>query len=124
MVSRMGLRVDAVMAPGSLDAILAFGDAVRSGDSDPVAFLDGTVCSDGSGTYFRVDGVGGAGGGELGMVVVPDEPGLEPTDDILDEFRLLFDDGLLIILDPYACEFSPYRSDGDAVRGADIVVSE
>ena len=123
-MTRCGTSVDAVFVNGSIDSILSLTDSVRENDIRVGFFLQGEETEDVKGRYYRITAPSADSDYAVGMCVTSAEEGTEPTDDDIRSFRSNFDDGILLVVDPYACEFSVYKVDRKGFEKADVLISE
>lgn len=111
---RMGTAADAVFASNAMAAIA--DAAERSASSGG---LTGTRVSDDSGTYLSVTGTGTP---EVGMFF-PSE-GTDASDEMVSRVRSAMGSGLLVVIDPDACELAVYMVDEGGHRMASVLMSE
>lgn len=113
MSGRMGTRADVVISAGALQAILASAEPIVDGGTAPIP---GRLCSDRNGVFTRIAAVGPD---TVGMLVVCPDGGTGQEIICAD-----VPDGLVMVLDPYACEFSFYIRDENGVRHASVLMEE
>ena len=123
-MSRYGTAADAVFAGGSIDSILSLTDSVPENDVRVCFFLKGTECDDGKGPYYRILGPSSDPDEAVGLCVTSAEEGTDPSDSDLELFGRNLDEGILLMVDPYACEFNAYRVKNGRYARADILMSD
>ena len=123
-MSRYGTPADAVFVGGSIDSILSLTDSVPKNDVRVCFFLKGTEPDDGDGRYYRITAPAAEPDDAVGMCITSAEEGTDLTDSDLDIFHENFDEGIFLVVDPYACEFSVYKVKGYDYAKAQILISE
>ena len=125
MSSRMGMSVDAVIPSSLLSKALDFiTDGAVQGIRAGIC-MDGIVELDGNGEYIVVLELSDEPIDPVGMFIASDEGGVEPSvDDLMLFHDEVGDHGILVVSDPFACEFAVHWVDGDAVRRAEILLTE
>lgn len=113
MKGRMGTTADAVLRAGSVAALLASAEPIVDGGAVPIK---GRVESDGAGPFVSIEADGPE---QVGTLIVDPEGGTGA-----DRIPQDAPDGIAMVLDPYACEFSFYIKNGDGVRPARVLMEE
>ena len=124
MGGRFGTGADVLIHMGAMEDILSFADRAVSDDVRVGAYLGGNVGSDDDGMFFEIDRMQSSSEGAVGFAVTSLEPGTSPSDDDLCSASGIGIDSVLIIVDPYACEFSVYRVHDGIFSVADAVMVE
>ena len=123
MNGRLGTRAEVVLHGGALDSILSAADAAVLEDIRVGVYLAGEVGQDVNGNFFEIKGVIGGPDGAVGIAVTSSEEGTYATPEDVSSITSSFGCGVLIVIDPYACEFAVYIVDDGDCRRADAVVT-
>lgn len=115
-MSRVNTKAELVFDSVSIERLM---EASQSG-AESVG-LTGRTETDGSGSFFRMTGVGAA---EIGMAFFPEDGGTDCTDGILSRFVSEFGEGVLMVVDRFEMEFAFYIVDGPGCRSAKAVLAE
>ena len=102
-MGRLAKGADVILCPAAVEAILC---AAEDGSmSEPILGMTGS-------------------GTRIGMSVVMEDGGTEPDEGLVASFMESFPYGVLVVVDPYAGEFSLFVSEDGALRRASAVMSE
>ena len=82
------------------------------------------MSSDDNGTFYEITGLLPSVDGAIGMAVTSEDESIEPVDGDVSAIRERMGEGVLIVVDPYACQFTINIVDGECVRRADAVMLE
>lgn len=114
-MGRLAKGADVILCPAAVEAILC---AAEDGSmSEPIL---GRAASDDAGRFYELTG----SGTRVGMSVVMEDGGTEPDEGLVASFTESFPYGALVVVDPYAGEFSLFVSEDGALRRASAVMSE
>ena len=122
MNGRRGTSADVIIHVRAIEAVLSVADSSTSDDLRVGVYLDGTVSSDDGGRFYEVTGLLPSVDGAVGMAVTSEDEVIEPSDGDVSVLRADIREGVLIVVDPYACQFSISIVDDEGVRRADAVI--
>lgn len=124
MNGRCRTSADVIMHGKAVEDILAIADSSMSDDIRVGVYLGGKVSSDDNGTFYEITGLLPSVDGAIGMAVTSEDESIEPVDGDVLAIRERMGEGVLIVVDPYACQFTINIVDGECVRRADAVMLE
>ena len=124
MNGRCGTSADVIMHGKAVEDILAIADSSMSDGIRVGVYIGGKVSSDDNGTFYEITGLLPSVDGAIGMAVTSEDESIEPVDGDVSAIRERMGEGVLIVVDPYACQFTINIVDGECVRRADAVMLE
>lgn len=124
MNGRYGTSADVLIHGRAIEMVLDAADSSMSDDVRVGVYLGGRTSSDDSGGFYEVMGLLPSAEGAVGMAVTSADEVIEPSDGDVSSFRQAVGEGVLIIVDPYAGQFTVNVVSGDGVRRANAVILE
>ncbi|MGN0098762.1 MAG: hypothetical protein ACI38Y_05510 [Candidatus Methanomethylophilaceae archaeon] len=124
MNGRRGTSADVIMHARAIDAILSVADSSKSDDVRVGVYLGGSASIDDVGRFYEVMDLQSSADGAVGMALTSEDEVIEPSEVDVASLRRTIGEGVLMIVDPYACRFTISVVDRNGVRRADAVVLE
>lgn len=137
MLSRIHHCINRYPNPGNMVSITAGADVVlRSGVMDVASdiaellslreeCMDAYLIGSHEGDHIMVDSISRVSDGAVGLCMSDVEGGTAPTDDMrLAMSQEFHEEGVLMVIDPYACEIAVYRVDDGELMPAKVLISE
>ena len=123
MLGRMASKAEVVMTMPAVEDAIDIAEEADLHGSSILIYLIGRVMSDCNGAFIAVEGASVEPDGAVGMCVSSPEGGVEPDDSQKAEFIRMFPQGVLMVVDPCAGEFSLYVVENGDVRRASALLS-
>lgn len=120
MQSNLFRRVDAIVKSGVMEAASDVADLLSMNDEVMDANLIGYRKDDGC---LIIESVSRKDEHSVGKCMSSMDGGVEPTEEMISMMDA-YPDGILMVIDPYACEIRFYRNTEDGLADARILVSE
>lgn len=123
MLGRMASKAEVVISVSAVEDAIRLVEEAESQDHSIMIYLIGEESLDSNGRYLSVTGASSDGAGAVGVCVLSTEGGTEPDESQIHLSSSLFPEGVLMVVDPYAGEFSLSMVDERGIRRASALLS-